>query len=238
LDEALRHAALFHRIDLQVDWIDSEELTDAATTHQRLAPYAGILVPGGYGERGVEGKIQAITWARTHQIPFLGICLGLQLTMVEGARNLLNLPHAHSTEFQATRDPVVGLMTEWVKDQEVHKRSIQDDLGGTMRLGAYACVLAEGSRVREIYGQPLIQERHRHRYEVNPAYRDAFEKGGYRFSGMSQDQTLPEIVERPDHPWFVGVQFHPEFLSKPLSPHPLFCSFVAACKAQAHQPGD
>jgi CTP synthase len=190
-------------------------------------------VPGGFGERGAGGKIQAVRFARERRVPYFGICFGMQMAVIETARNLAGMPNASSTEFGPCADPVVGLMTEWVRGNALEKRSAEGDLGGTMRLGAYECHLAEGSHVREIYQSDRIWERHRHRFEVNMGYRDALEKAGLRFSGLSPDGVLPEIVEIPDHPWFVGVQFHPELKSKPLDPHPLFTSFIAAAVRQS-----
>jgi CTP synthase len=191
------------------------------------------LVPGGFGERGATGKIQAVRFARERGVPYFGICFGMQMAVIESARNLAGLSKASSTEFGPCDDPVVGLMTEWAKGNELEKRSADGDLGGTMRLGAYECDLAKGSRVSAIYGANRISERHRHRYEVNMRYREALEATGLRFSGLSPDGILPEIVEIPDHPWFVGVQFHPELKSKPFDPHPLFTSFIAAAIRQS-----
>src|SRR5437867_388841 len=193
----------------------------------------GILVPGGFGQRGAEGKIRAAQFARERHVPYFGICFGMQMAVVEAARNLCGIADANSTEFGATPDPVVGLMTEWMKGNELQKRGIDGDLGGTMRLGAYPAVLARSSRVAEIYGATDISERHRHRYEVNTRYKGSLEQHGMRFSGMSPDGLLPEMIEYEDHPWFVGVQFHPELKSRPFEPHPLFASFVGAAVDQS-----
>ncbi|MDD3445766.1 MAG: gamma-glutamyl-gamma-aminobutyrate hydrolase family protein, partial [Zavarzinia sp.] len=193
----------------------------------------GILVPGGFGYRGVEGKIAAANFARNHRVPYFGICFGMQIAVIEAARNLAGLSHASSTEFGPTDEPVVGLMTEWVRGNEKETRSKDGDLGGTMRLGAYDARLKPGSRVAEIYGTTEISERHRHRYEVNINYVPQLEAHGLVFSGLSPDGELPEIVEIPDHPWFIGVQFHPELKSKPFDPHPLFASFIKAALDQS-----
>ena len=193
----------------------------------------GILVPGGFGERGAEGKIEAVRFARERDVPYFGICFGMQMAVIEVARHLAGLQGAGTTEFGACADPVVGLMTEWTHGNAVERRNAKGDLGGTMRLGAYPAVLARGSRVAEIYHSSAISERHRHRYEVNINYKDRLEKTGLRFSGMSPDGMLPEIVEIPDHPWFIGVQYHPELKSKPFDPHPLFMSFIKAALDQA-----
>ena len=194
----------------------------------------GILVPGGFGERGTEGKIAAVRFARERKIPFFGICFGMQMAVIECARNLAGMPDASTTEFGPCDEAVVGLLTEWARGNERELREAGGDLGGTMRLGAYPAALAEGSLVREIYdGAAMISERHRHRYEVNVHYRDRLEAAGLRFSGTSPDGVLPEIVEYPDHPWFVGVQYHPELKSKPFDPHPLFAGFIAASITQS-----
>jgi CTP synthase len=190
-------------------------------------------VPGGFGERGAEGKIRAVQFAREHKIPYFGICFGMQMAVIEAARNVAGIAGASSTEFGPTPEPVVGLMTEWVRGNERETRSDADDLGGTMRLGAYDAVLSPGSKIAEIYGGEAISERHRHRYEVNIGYREAFEKAGLKMTGVSPDGVLPEIVERTDHPWFIGVQFHPELKSRPFAPHPLFASFIAAALEQS-----
>jgi CTP synthase len=192
-----------------------------------------ILVPGGFGERGSEGKISSVKFARERNVPFFGICLGMQMACIDGARNVAGIAGASTTEFGPTDEPVVGLITEWMSKEGLQKREANGDLGGTMRLGAYPAALTGNSVVESIYGTREVSERHRHRYEVNVHYREALEKGGLLFTGMSPDGTLPEIVERPDHPWFVGVQFHPELKSKPFEPHPLFASFVEAAVKQS-----
>jgi len=228
LGEALVHGGIANNVRVDLQWIEAEtfERPDAV---QQLEDVNGILVPGGFGERGSEGKIASVTFAREKQVPFFGVCFGMQMAVIEAARNLAGLPEAGSTEFGPCADPVVGLMTEWVRDNMVETRTDDGDYGGTMRLGQYECQLAPGSRVADVYGNAdAIFERHRHRYEVNVAYRDRLEGAGLRFSGMSPDGELPEIVELPDHPWFVGVQFHPELKSKPFDPHPLFASFIRA----------
>jgi CTP synthase len=193
----------------------------------------GILVPGGFGERGSEGKINAANFARIRKVPYFGICFGMQMACIEAARNLCGIGNASSTEFGQTAEPVVGMMTEWMRGNELEMRRAGGDLGGTMRLGAYDAVLAEGSRIAGIYGAKHISERHRHRYEVNTRYRSELEKAGMRFAGMSPDGLLPETIEYPDHPWFIGVQYHPELKSRPFEPHPLFASFIAAAVEQS-----
>ncbi len=190
-------------------------------------------MPGGFGERGTEGKIASVRFARERRVPFFGICLGMQMACIEGARNTAGVAGAGSTEFGTTCEPVVGIITEWMTPEGLETRAEGGDLGGTMRLGAYEARLDGNSHVAAIYGTTTISERHRHRYEVNAAYRERLESGGLVFSGMSPDGLLPEIVERPDHPWFVGVQFHPELKSRPLDPHPLFRDFIAAAVKQA-----
>jgi CTP synthase len=190
-------------------------------------------VPGGFGERGSEGKIAAVRFARERKVPYFGICLGMQMACIEGARNTAGIADASTTEFGPTDEPVVGLITEWMSDAGLQKREEGGDMGGTMRLGAYDAVLAGNSHAASIYGGTAISERHRHRYEVNAHYKEPLEKGGLVFSGMSPDGELPEVVERPDHPWFVGVQFHPELKSKPFDPHPLFRSFIEAAVKQS-----
>ena len=234
LNEALVHGGMAHRVKVNVKWIDAEifEQEDDQIAAQ-LEPMHGILVPGGFGERGSEGKIASVRFAREHSVPFLGICLGMQMACVEGAR-AVGFENASSTEFGPTDEPVVGIITEWMGEEGLQTRESGGDLGGTMRLGAYDAKLAGNSHVSNIYGgATTISERHRHRYEVNGAYMDPLEKGGLVFSGMSPDGLLPEIVERPDHPWFVGVQFHPELKSKPFDPHPLFAGFIGAALEQA-----
>ena len=233
LHEALVHGGIANRVKVNVRWLDAElfEGDEDAITAQ-LEPMHGILVPGGFGERGSEGKISSVRFAREHKVPFFGICLGMQMACIEGAR-AGGVADATTTEFGPTEQPVVGMITEWMTEQGLQKREAGGDLGGTMRLGAYPAKLAGNSVVSSIYGTQEISERHRHRYEVNTAYRDTLEAGGLVFSGMSPDETLPEIVERPDHPWFVGVQFHPELKSKPFDPHPLFASFIEAAVKQS-----
>jgi CTP synthase len=232
LAESLRHGGIANNVKVNLNWIDSEvfERDDAV---QHLENVHGILVPGGFGERGSEGKIASARFARERKIPYFGICFGMQMAVIEAARHLAGISKAGSTEFGPCDEPVVGLMTEWVRGNTLEKRAAGGDLGGTMRLGAYDCNLAAGSQVAEIYGAQAISERHRHRYEVNINYKDRLEKVGLRFSGMSPDGVLPEIVEIPDHPWFIGVQFHPELKSRLFEPHPLFSSFIAAAVTQS-----
>ena len=235
LNEALVHGGMANRVRVNIRWIDAEvfELDDDEIVAQ-LEPLHAILVPGGFGERGSEGKIASVRFARERNVPFFGICLGMQLACIEGARNTAGVATASSTEFGETDEPVVGIITEWMSKEGLQQRGAKVDLGGTMRLGAYDAVLAANSHVSQIYsGKTEISERHRHRFEVNAAYQEQLEAGGLIFSGMSPDGLLPEIVERPDHPWFVGVQFHPELKSKPFDPHPLFASFIAAALAQS-----
>ncbi|HZH27036.1 MAG TPA: CTP synthase [Azospirillaceae bacterium] len=232
LAEALQHGGIANGVRVKLNWIDSQIFeSDDAVRH--LENVQGILVPGGFGERGTGGKIRAVQFARERKIPMFGICFGMQMAVIEAARNLAGLPEASSTEFGPTSTPIVGLMTEWMRGNEVEKRAANGDLGGTMRLGSYAAKLTPGSRVAEIYGTTEITERHRHRYEVNVNFKHKLEACGLSFSGMSPDGELPEIVEIPDHPWFVGVQFHPELKSRPFDPHPLFTSFIKAAKAQS-----
>jgi len=227
LIEALSHGGIANKVKVNLDWIESEvfENEDPAPFLEHVN---GILVPGGFGQRGAEGKIRAAQFARERQVPYFGICFGMQMACIEAARNLCGIADANSTEFGPTREPIVGLMTEWLKGNELQKRASGGDLGGTMRLGAYDATLTRGSRVAQIYGGTEISERHRHRYEVNTNYKDRLEQRGMRFSGMSPDGILPEIVEYEDHPWFIGVQFHPELKSRPFEPHPLFASFIGA----------
>lgn len=236
LDEALQHAGIAHSLKVNLHWINAESLKNDELIEKALSPMQAILVPGGYGERGLPGKIGAIRYAREHKIPYLGICLGMQVAIIEAARNLLGLKEASSTEFGKTPDPVVCLMTEWLKEGKLETRTHEVNLGGSMRLGSYTCVLKKGSLGHQVYGQEVISERHRHRYEVNPSYKDQLESVGLTFSGMTQDNLLPEVVELKDHPWFLAVQFHPEFKSRPLKPHPLFQAFVGAAYdyAQSH----
>lgn len=233
LHEALVHGGMANRVKVNIKWLDAEMFEMNGDLAAQLEPMHGILVPGGFGERGSEGKIASVQFAREQKVPFFGICLGMQMACIEGARNTAGIKDASTTEFGPTDEPVVGLITEWMTKDGLQKRGIGDDLGGTMRLGAYPAKLGQNSHVASVYGSNDISERHRHRYEVNGAYKDALEKGGLIFSGMSPDGTLPEIVERPDHPWFIGVQFHPELKSKPFDPHPLFASFIAAAVKQS-----
>jgi CTP synthase len=234
LNEALVHGGLANRVKVNIQWIDAELFEEAGgDVAARLEPLHAILVPGAFGNRGAEGKIAAIRFARERQVPFFGICFGMQMACVEGARNLAGIADASSTEFGPTDEPVVGIIEEWMSAEGLQKRQDGGDLGGTMRLGAYEAALTGNSHVAGIYGTSRISERHRHRYEVNTAYRERLEAGGLIFSGMSPDGELPEIVERPDHPWFVGVQFHPELKSKPFDPHPLFASFIEAAVKQS-----
>ncbi len=233
LNEALVHGGIANRVKVKIQWIDAELFEGAGSdVAALLEPLHAILVPGAFGERGAEGKIASIRFARERNIPFFGICFGMQMACVEAARNLIGVT-ASSTEFGPTEEPVVGLITEWMTAEGLQQREAGGDLGGTMRLGAYDAVLTGNSHIASIYGGTAISERHRHRYEVNTAYRDSLEAHGLVFSGMSPDGSLPEIVERPDHPWFVGVQFHPELKSRPLDPHPLFASFVEAALKQS-----
>ena len=227
LMEALAHGGIANNVRVKIEWFESElfEREDAAAY---LGEVNGILVPGGFGERGAEGKIKAVTFARTRGIPYFGICFGMQMAVIEAARNLAGIRGASTTEFGACADPVIGLLTEWIKGNHLEQRVVGGDLGGSMRLGAFDAQLTPDSRVAQIYGTTEISERHRHRYEVNLRYRRALEEHGLRFVGMSPDGLLPEIVEIPDHPWFIGVQFHPELKSKPFEPHPLFASFIQA----------
>ncbi len=227
LAEALNHGGIANRVKVKVDWL-SAEIFEEEGALERLSDVHGILIPGGFGERGSEGKIAAAGFARTRNVPYFGICLGMQMAVIEAARSLVGLDHAGSSEFGEADPAVVGLLTEWLKGNEIQRRGLDTDLGGTMRLGAYPAVLERDSLVADIYGSNHIQERHRHRYEVNINYKDALEQAGLRFTGMSPDGELPEIVEIPAHPWFIGVQFHPELKSKPLDPHPLFVSFIKA----------
>ena len=232
LNEALSHGGIANKVKVNLDWIESEvfENEDPAPFLEHVN---GILVPGGFGQRGAEGKIKAARFARERHVPYFGICFGMQMACIEAARNLCGISEANSTEFGPTAEPVVGLMTEWLKGNELQRRMDGGDLGGTMRLGAYDAVLTRGSRVAGIYGTTEISERHRHRYEVNTSYKGRLEQHGMRFSGMSPDGILPEIIEYEDHPWFIGVQFHPELKSRPFEPHPLFASFIGAAVEQS-----
>jgi CTP synthase len=227
LIEALSHGGISNKVAVKLDWIESE-VFEREDPVPFLEHVNGILVPGGFGQRGAEGKIKAAQFAREHRVPYFGICFGMQMAVIEAARNLCGIDDANSTEFGQTANPLVGLMTEWMKGNELQKRGMDSDLGGTMRLGAYPAVLQRGSRVAEIYGTSEIAERHRHRYEVNTNYRGRLEQHGMRFCGMSPDGLLPEMIEYEDHPWFIGVQFHPELKSRPFEPHPLFASFIEA----------
>jgi CTP synthase len=232
LIEALNHGGMANKVRVKLDWIESE-IFEGADPAPRLEGVHGILVPGGFGSRGAEGKILAARFARERKVPYFGICFGMQMAVIEATRSLAGLTQANSTEFGPTPEPVVGLMTEWLRGNELEKRQAAGDLGGTMRLGAYRADLKPGSRIAAIYGETEISERHRHRYEVNTAYRARLEEKGLVFAGMSPDGLLPETIELADHPWFIGVQFHPELKSKPFEPHPLFASFIAAAKAQS-----
>jgi len=232
LSEALTHGGIANNVRVHIDWIDSEVFENGQSLH-RLEDVNGILVPGGFGERGAEGKVEAARFARERRVPYFGICFGMQMAVVEAARNLAGIPGAGSTEFGECPAPVVGLMTEWMRGNQLEERQVDGDKGGTMRLGAYDAVLKPNTRVREIYGTGEIGERHRHRYEVNNNYLGVLESNGLKFSGMSPDGLLPEIVEIPTHPWFIGVQFHPELKSKPFAPHPLFTDFIRAAVEQS-----
>ena len=232
LTEALQHGGIANHVRVNFEWQDAEvfEREDAAAYLEKVN---GILVPGGFGERGSEGKIAAAHFARTRNVPYFGICFGMQMAVLEAARNLAGITDASSTEFGGNGSPLIGLMTEWMKDDQLETRGIDVDMGGTMRLGAYQARLAAGSKVAEIYGSEVISERHRHRYEVNMAYREQLEATGLVFSGVSPDGLLPEIVEFKDHPWYIGVQYHPELKSRPFEPHPLFSSFIEAALKQS-----
>ena len=228
LDEALTHGGIDNNVKINLVRIDSEKLK-VSEIKSKLKNISGILIPGGFGKRGTDGKIAAIKFARINKIPFLGICYGMQMAIIEFARNKLNLKRANSSEFGPCKASVVGLMSEWIKEGKIIKGTTKD-LGGTMRLGLYQAKLKDYSLIKNIYKSKFIKERHRHRYEVNINYKDEFEKEGLMFSGISPDNKLPEIIELKNHPWFIGVQFHPEFKSRPLSPHPLFSSFIKAAK--------
>lgn len=232
LIEALTHGGIANRVKVNLDWIEAEvfESEDAAPYLEKVN---GILVPGGFGERGAEGKILAAKFAREHKVPYFGICFGMQMACIEAARSLADIKDASSSEFGPTKEPVVGLMTEWLKGNMLEKRTASGDLGGTMRLGSYESILKSGTRIADIYGTTDIHERHRHRYEVNIDYVEALEKAGLTFSGMSPDGVLPETIEYADHPWFIGVQYHPELKSRPFEPHPLFASFIEAAVDQS-----
>lgn len=227
LHEAIKHGGIANHYQVRIKWIDSEKL-ESEPAGNYLNDVNAIIVPGGFGQRGTAGKIEAVKYAREHKIPFLGICFGMQMAVIETMRNVCKIKNANTTEFDPNCEPVVGLMTEWDKDGSKEVRHKDGDLGGTMRLGAYPCKLARGSKVAAVYGTENISERHRHRYEVNLKYEDTLKQGGMIVSGKSPDGKLPEIVERPDHPWFIAVQFHPELKSKPFAPHPLFVSLIKA----------
>jgi CTP synthase len=233
LAEAMAHGGIANNVGVNLDWIDSEVFEAEAEAVHKLDGVHGILVPGGFGQRGTEGMIEAARFARSRRVPYFGICFGMHMAVIEAARDLGDCAGAGSTEFGPCEHPVVGLMTEWVRGNTIERRNSNADLGGTMRLGAYETVLASGSRAAEIYGTTRISERHRHRYEINIRYREHLDAVGLKFSGMSPDGVLPEIVELPDHPWFIGVQFHPELKSRPFAPHPLFTSFVRAALDQS-----
>jgi len=228
LNEALVHGGLGNNSKVNIKWINSEKLKKSDIL-KNLSNVQGILVPGGFGDRGIDGKMASIKFARENNIPFLGICLGMQLAVIEIARNVLKIKDAHSTEFSNTKNKVVGLMTEWIQNNIKIKRTEKSDKGGTMRLGSYPCLIRKGTLLNKIYGSYKIHERHRHRYEVNTKYVDQFEEKGFIYSGMSPDNLLPEIMESKNHTWFIGVQFHPELKSRPQKPHPLFISFIEAC---------
>jgi CTP synthase len=232
LAEALTHGGIANNVRVRLDWMDSE-IFETSGAVQALEHVHGILVPGGFGERGTEGKIRAAQFAREHDVPYFGICFGMQMAVIEAARHLADIPNAGSSEFGRNQAPVVGLMTEWMRGNARERREADGNLGGSMRLGAYPAVLLKGSKIEAIYASPRISERHRHRYEVNINYRPQLEAAGLVFSGLSPDGQLPEIVELPSHPWYIGVQFHPELKSKPFEPHPLFTSFVSAAIAQS-----
>lgn len=232
LMEALAHGGMANHVKVKLDWIESE-IFEKEDPSPYLEKVHGILVPGGFGERGSEGKILAAKFARERKVPYFGICFGMQMACIEAARSLADVPEASSTEFGPAKEPVVGLMTEWLKGNMLEKRASAGDLGGTMRLGAYQARLKEGTRIADIYGDTDISERHRHRYEVNIDYMERLEKAGLVFSGMSPDGVLPETVEYADHPWFIGVQYHPELKSRPFEPHPLFASFISAAVDQS-----
>ena len=235
LTEALTHGGIANRQKVKVTWLDSEllETDDEAVVTDHLSSADAILVPGGFGERGSRGKIRAIQFAREKQVPYLGICFGMQMAVLDAARNVAGQTEATSSEFEAVDNPLVGLMTEWNTGNELTTRSSESDLGGTMRLGAYDCVIEQGSLAYDIYGTSEISERHRHRYEVNISYRDMLKDTGLVITGLSPDGRLPEIVERPDHPFFIAVQFHPELKSRPFEPHPLFAGFINAAKERS-----
>ena len=229
LNEALVHGGLINNVGINIHWINSENLNDKSIKN-KFKNIHGIIVPGGFGERGISGKIKAIKYARLNKVPFLGICLGLQLAVIEFSKNVLNIRNANSSEFTNTENNVIGLLTEWYKDGKKEVRSKASDVGGTMRLGSYPCKLKKGSLAFKIYKKSIIHERHRHRYEVNSIYENKLMNKGMIFSGKSPDSMLPEIIEVSTHPWFLGVQFHPELKSRPFMPHPIFKSFIYAVK--------
>ena len=231
LDEALTHGGIANNLKVNLVRIESDHLKPKEISNM-LKGVSGVLIPGGFGKRGTEGKIAAICYARKNKIPFLGICFGMQMAVIEFARNKLNIKNATSSEFGSSKASVVGLMSEWVKDGKLMKGT-DKDLGGTMRLGSYEARLKKDTKISKIYSSLKIEERHRHRYEVNINYKEDFENKGMIFSGLSPDNKLPEIIELKDHPWFIGVQFHPEFKSRPLAPHPLFSSFIKATKVNS-----
>lgn len=231
LIESLQHGGIANNVKVKLRWIESE-IFNQEDPSAHLGQVDGIIVPGGFGERGSEGKIKAVTYARENKIPYFGICFGMQMAVIEAARNLAGIKNAGSTEFGETKEPVVGLMTEWLKGNALEKRQASGDMGGTMRLGAYDAKLVEGTKIADIYGSETISERHRHRYEVNIDYMERLEAAGLKFSGLSPDGVLPETIEYEDHPWFIGVQYHPELKSRPFDPHPLFASFIEAAVEQ------
>ncbi|HUZ91441.1 MAG TPA: CTP synthase [Methylocella sp.] len=232
LNEALCHGGMANKVNVRLDWIESE-IFESSDPTPYLEHVHGILVPGGFGQRGAEGKILAARFARERKLPYFGICFGMQMAVIEAVRSLAGVPDANSTEFGPVKEPVIGLMTEWMRGNELEIRAAEGDLGGTMRLGAYRAELMPGSKIAAIYGTTHISERHRHRYEVNTAYRERLAEKGLIFAGMSPDGLLPETIELEGHPWFIGVQFHPELKSRPFEPHPLFASFIAAAVEQS-----
>ena len=232
LIEALTHGGIANKVAVKLDWIESE-IFEGEDPASHLEHVNGILVPGGFGQRGAEGKILAARFARERNVPYFGICFGMQMAVIEAARALGGIAEANSTEFGPCTEPVVGLMTEWMRGNELEIRAADGDLGGTMRLGAYRSLLKPGSKIAAVYGDTEISERHRHRFEVNTRYRDALESNGMIFAGMSPDGLLPETIEMANHPWFIGVQYHPELKSRPFAPHPLFASFVRAAMDQS-----
>jgi CTP synthase len=232
LSEALAHGGIANNVKVNLDWIEAE-IFEQDGALEKLEDVNGILVPGGFGERGAEGKIEAARFAREHRVPYFGICFGMQMAVIEVARHMAGIEGAGSTEFGAVKEPVVGLLTEWLRGDELERRQAEDNLGGTMRLGAYECRNMPGSMAADIFGTDTVYERHRHRYEVNINYREKLEEAGLKIVGLSPDGKLPEIVELEGHPWFIGVQFHPELKSKPFEPHPLFSSFIGAAVQQS-----